>query len=110
MALPITCNAKNYTPIVQHIVYFKTLTVTHISHIQTSKHWIILNITGASKDEEKEDVEDEVVMNNLMHDIKEGFIQRRLPDGGFKVIIVYFYCSCIGPSETTKDEKDMSGR
>jgi hypothetical protein len=25
------------------------------------------------------------VMNNLMHDIKEGFIQRRLPDGGFKV-------------------------
>merc|ERR1719510_873212 len=39
---------------------------------------------GASKDEEKEDVEDEVVMNNLMHDIKEGFIQRRLPDGGFK--------------------------
>ena len=24
-------------------------------------------------------------MNNLMHDIKEGFIQRRLPDGGFKV-------------------------
>merc|ERR1719347_1606839 len=23
-------------------------------------------------------------MNNLMHDIKEGFIQRRLPDGGFK--------------------------
>ena len=26
-----------------------------------------------------------MVMNNLMHDIKEGFIQRRLPDGGFKV-------------------------
>ena len=24
-------------------------------------------------------------MSNLMHDIKEGFIQRRLPDGGFKV-------------------------
>merc|ERR1719411_1675814 len=39
---------------------------------------------GTSRDEEKEDVEDEVVMNNLMHDIKEGFIQRRLPDGGFK--------------------------
>ena len=88
MALPITCNAKNYTPIVQHIVYFKTLTVTHISQL-TTKHWIILNITGASKDEEKDDVEDEVVMNNLMHDIKEGFIQRRLPDGGFKVVIIY---------------------
>ena len=43
---------------------------------------------GPSKDEEREDVEDEVVMNNLMHDIKEGFIQRRLPDGGFKVIIL----------------------
>ena len=37
------------------------------------------------KDEEKEEGEDEVVMGNLMHDIKEGFIQRRLPDGGFKV-------------------------
>ena len=34
-------------------------------------------------------MEDEVVMNNLMHDIKEGFIQRRLPDGGFKVVIIY---------------------
>ena len=33
-------------------------------------------------------------MNNLMHDIKEGFIQRRLPDGGFKVgyvVIVSVY-------------------
>ena len=40
---------------------------------------------GTAKDEEKEDEGDEVVMNNLMHDIKEGFIQRRLPDGGFKV-------------------------
>merc|ERR1712106_669485 len=39
---------------------------------------------GGAKDEEKEDGGDEVVMNNLMHDIKEGFIQRRLPDGGFK--------------------------
>ena len=29
-------------------------------------------------------------MNNLMHDIKEGFIQRRLPDGGFKVRTFYF--------------------
>eukprot|EP00092_Neocalanus_flemingeri_P032005 GFUD01034784.1.p1 GENE.GFUD01034784.1~~GFUD01034784.1.p1 ORF type:complete len:1576 (+),score=438.20 GFUD01034784.1:631-4728(+) len=39
---------------------------------------------GGAKDEDKEDGGDEVVMNNLMHDIKEGFIQRRLPDGGFK--------------------------
>jgi len=39
---------------------------------------------GISKDEEKDEAGDEVVMNNLMHDIKEGFIQRRLPDGGFK--------------------------
>jgi len=37
---------------------------------------------GGTKDEE--DGDDEVVKNNLMHDIKEGFIQRRLPDGGFK--------------------------
>ena len=40
---------------------------------------------GTSKDDEKDEPGDEVVMNNLMHDIKEGFIQRRLPDGGFKV-------------------------
>merc|ERR1719410_966081 len=39
---------------------------------------------GISKDKEKDEAGDEVVMNNLMHDIKEGFIQRRLPDGGFK--------------------------
>ena len=44
-----------------------------------------LTIPGISKDEEKDEAGDEVVMNNLMHDIKEGFIQRRLPDGGFKV-------------------------
>merc|ERR550534_2793587 len=36
------------------------------------------------KDEEKDEAGDEVVIDNLMHDIKEGFIQRRLPDGGFK--------------------------
>ena len=34
-------------------------------------------------------------MNNLMHDIKEGFIQRRLPDGGFKVIILWFSFDCL---------------
>jgi hypothetical protein len=28
---------------------------------------------------------EEVLKDNIMHDIKEGFIQRRLPDGGFKV-------------------------
>jgi len=39
---------------------------------------------GAQKDDGDGDADDEVVMNNLMHDIKEGFIQRRLPDGGFK--------------------------
>ena len=44
-------------------------------------------------------------MNNLMHDIKEGFIQRRLPDGGFKVVIIYFGSSYICPSGATKDEK-----
>ena len=40
---------------------------------------------GNGKDDEKDESCDEAVMNNLMHDIKEGFIQRRLPDGGFKV-------------------------
>ncbi len=52
------------------------------------KHAVCLLISGGGKEEkegEKEEGEDEVVMNNLMHDIKEGFIQRRLPDGGFKV-------------------------
>lgn len=40
---------------------------------------------GGQKDETGDgEGDDEVVMNNLIHDIKEGFIQRRLPDGGFK--------------------------
>ena len=44
---------------------------------------------GTSKDDEKDEQPgDEVVMNNLMHDINEGFIQRRLPDGGFKVSLI----------------------
>lgn len=51
------------------------------------------NIFAGLKDEEKDEAGDEVVMNNLMHDIKEGFIQRRLPDGGFKV--GYRYCPCV---------------
>ena len=44
---------------------------------------------GAAKDDDKEESCDEAVMNNLMHDIKEGFIQRRLPDGGFKVSLSF---------------------
>ena len=48
-----------------------------------------LFVAGGAKDEDKEDGGDEVVMNNLMHDIKEGFIQRRLPDGGFKVRMLF---------------------
>ena len=30
--------------------------------------------------------EEEEVVKNLMSDIHAGFVQRRLPDGGFKVI------------------------
>ena len=37
MALPITCNANNYTPIVQHIAYFKT--VTDIPTLNNSQHY-----------------------------------------------------------------------
>ena len=33
----------------------------------------------------KEDSEEGQVMNNLMSDIQNGFVHRRLPDGGFKV-------------------------
>ena len=50
------------------------------------------------KDEEKDEAGDEVVIDNLMHDIKEGFIQRRLPDGGFKVgncYCPYLLSSCV---------------
>jgi len=39
---------------------------------------------SGGKDGVEEEGEERMVMNNLMHDIKEGFIQRRLPDGGFK--------------------------
>ena len=34
---------------------------------------------------EEVDGEETVLKDNIMTDIKEGFIQRRLPDGGFKV-------------------------
>jgi len=44
--------------------------------------------SGGGKESEKEEdaAEDRqgAVMSNLMHDIKEGFVHRRLPDGGFK--------------------------
>ena len=45
-----------------------------------------MNTVGGGKDEGREEEGAETaVMSNLMHDIKEGFVQRRLPDGGFKV-------------------------
>ena len=34
---------------------------------------------------EEVDGEETVLKDNIMNDIKGGFIQRRLPDGGFKV-------------------------
>ena len=34
---------------------------------------------------EEAEGEETVLKDNIMTDIKEGFIQRRLPDGGFKV-------------------------
>ena len=44
---------------------------------------------GAGNDDEN-GVEDSAVMNNIITDIKEGFVQRRLPDGGFKVLVYCF--------------------
>ena len=43
--------------------------------------------TGGRDGDLVEEVEGEetVLKDNIMTDIKEGFIQRRLPDGGFKV-------------------------
>ena len=38
-----------------------------------------------SNGQNKEDSEEGQVMNNLMSDIQNGFVHRRLPDGGFKV-------------------------
>ena len=35
--------------------------------------------------------EDGQVMNNLMSDIQNGFVHRRLPDGGFKVHTSYYH-------------------
>lgn len=37
-----------------------------------------INVTNGNE-------EDGQVMNNLMSDIQNGFVHRRLPDGGFKV-------------------------
>ena len=36
---------------------------------------------------------EEVLKDNIMTDIKEGFIQRRLPDGGFKVQLSFIFFS-----------------
>ena len=47
-----------------------------------------VNVNLGGKEGFEDEAEDKLVMNNLMHDIKEGFIQRRLPDGGFKVSII----------------------
>ena len=60
--------------------------------------------TGGGKLDEgdkTEEGEDTAVMNNLMQDIQAGFIQRRLPDGGFKVGTA-FYCIQHGNNGNSK--------
>ena len=42
--------------------------------------------TSTNDGQNKEDSEEGQVMNNLMSDIQNGFVHRRLPDGGFKVL------------------------
>ena len=42
--------------------------------------------TNGQQTNNKEGDEDGQVMNNLMSDIQNGFVHRRLPDGGFKVL------------------------
>ena len=63
--------------------------VYFIAHVQQSRlYCTVLQyvLVGGGKEGEKDEEGGETaVMSNLMHDIKEGFIQRRLPDGGFKV-------------------------
>ena len=48
---------------------------------------VFSNVIGTvqTNGEHGEDDDDSRVMNNLMSDIHSGFVQRRLPDGGFKV-------------------------
>ena len=43
------------------------------------------SFAAQGKEDAVEEEGEEVLKDNIMHDIKEGFIQRRLPDGGFKV-------------------------
>ena len=47
---------------------------------------------------------EEVLKDNIMHDIKEGFIQRRLPDGGFKVMLT---CHLLHVMHVTCNSRDM---
>jgi len=42
------------------------------------------SFAAQGKEDAVEEEGEEVLKDNIMHDIKEGFIQRRLPDGGFK--------------------------
>jgi hypothetical protein len=48
-------------------------------------YFIFSVATSQTNGDLHEDDDDSRVMNNLMSDIHAGFVQRRLPDGGFKV-------------------------
>ena len=43
-----------------------------------------------------------MLKDNIMTDIKEGFIQRRLPDGGFKVLLTQYIKKI--PTKIGKDD------
>ena len=51
-----------------------------------------ISITPSQNGQNGQNDEDGEVMNNLMSDIQNGFVHRRLPDGGFKVLEVTCFC------------------
>ena len=48
-------------------------------------------------------------MNNLMSDIQNGFVHRRLPDGGFKVLEVTCFCLALSKSDHSTLEVKLEG-
>ncbi len=61
--------------------------------------------TNGQSHQKGEGDEDGQVMNNLMSDIQNGFVHRRLPDGGFKVRGQEFFSYLQADLMTERREK-----
>ena len=68
-----------------------------------------ISITPSQNGQNGQNDEDGEVMNNLMSDIQNGFVHRRLPDGGFKVLEVTCFCLALSKSVHSTLEVKLEG-